>query len=213
MSPPHPPARSVRHAGEIELEVKKSRFLCALARVEHEDEVRVFIQRRRKAHFGGRHHCSAFVLGSQGDVQRSSDDGEPAGTAGVPMLEVLRKRRLTDTVAVVTRYFGGVKLGAGGLIRAYSSAVSEAVDAIGVVERRPVLVVSSTVDYLLGGKLENELRGSAYRVRDVRYGSEVRVELAVAEGELAAFEAWLAEITGGAAVSRVDGADYVEVEV
>lgn len=213
MPQPNPAARSVRRSGELELVVKKSRFICALSRVAHEGEARAFIQGRRKKYFTARHHCSAYVLGPHADVQKSSDDGEPAGTAGVPMLEVLRKRNLTDTVAVVTRYFGGVKLGAGGLIRAYGSAVADAVDAVGVIERRPVLVVSTMVDHLLGGKLENELRGSPYQVRDVRYTDNVRFELSVAEAELPEFEAWLAETTAGTAVSTVDGTDFVEVEV
>lgn len=100
--------RTIRQAGEFELEVKKSRFLCALARVTSESEAREFVQSRRKLHHDARHHCSAFVLGDLGEIQKSSDDGEPAGTAGVPMLEVLRRNELTNTAAVVTRYFGGV---------------------------------------------------------------------------------------------------------
>lgn len=213
MSQPLRVPRSIRRSGEFELEIKKSRFLCALARVETEVEVRDFVHARRRQHFSARHHCTAFVLGDAGEVQRSSDDGEPAGTAGVPMLEVLRKRGLTNTAAVVTRYFGGVKLGAGGLIRAYSSAVADAVDAVGVVERRPVLVVSAVVDYLQSGRVENELRTSPYPIREVDYGDDVRFTVAVAERDRPRFEAWLAELTGGAAVTTVDGADVVEVEV
>lgn len=213
MSQPPRVLRSIRRSGEFELEIKKSRFLCALTRVETDEEVRDFVQARRKQHFSARHHCSAFVLGDAGQVQRSSDDGEPAGTAGVPMLEVLRKRGLTNTAAVVTRYFGGVKLGAGGLIRAYGRAVADAIDAVGVVERRPVLVMSAVVDYLLSGRVENELRSSPYPIREVDYRDDVRFAVTVAEPERPRFEAWLAELTGGAAVTTVDGADLIEVDV
>lgn len=213
MPPQQPVARSVRRSGEIELEVKKSRFLCAVSRVDTEDAARAFIQARRKQFFNARHNCTAYVLGVHSEVQKSSDDGEPAGTAGVPMLEVLRKRDLTDTVAVVTRYFGGVKLGAGGLIRAYSAAVAEAIDAVGVVERRPVLVVSAVVDHQQAGRVENELRGSAYPVRDVHYTTDVRFELAVPESDLDTVTAWLSELTAGTALTTVDGTDIVDVDV
>src|SRR5690606_19439535 len=116
---------------DAEIEVKRSRFLCRLVRVETEEAVRGVIDSARREHYGARHHCSAFVLGTASapdQVRRSNDDGEPSGTAGRPMLEVLSGRGLIDTVAVVTRYFGGTMLGAGGLARAYSDAVSAAID-------------------------------------------------------------------------------------
>ncbi|GAA3985987.1 YigZ family protein [Allokutzneria multivorans] len=202
--------RTLKQSGEHELEIKKSRFLCALARVADEDEAREVIRSRRKLHVGAGHHCSAYVLD---DAQRSSDDGEPAGTAGVPMLEVLRRRELTGVVAVVSRYYGGVKLGAGGLIRAYGGVVAEAVDVLGVVERRPVLLVSTVVDYLRAGKLENELRNSRFRLCDVEHGTDVRFRISVEERALAEFGAWLAELTAGQAEYTVDGSGHVEVDL
>ncbi|MCP3802718.1 YigZ family protein [Allokutzneria sp. A3M-2-11 16] len=202
--------RTLKKSGEHELEIKKSRFVCALARVEHEDEAREFIRSRRKAHVNAGHHCSAYVLD---DAQRSSDDGEPAGTAGVPMLEVLRRRELTGVVAVVSRHYGGVKLGAGGLIRAYGGVVAEAVDLLGVVERRPVLLVSTVVDYLRAGKLENELRNSRFRLAEADYGAEVRFRISVEETALAEFGEWLAELTAGQAQYTVDGSGHVEVDL
>ncbi|WP_150240432.1 YigZ family protein [Nocardiopsis quinghaiensis] len=204
--------RTIRRGGEHELEIRRSRFICALARVDGEEAARAFIAERRKEHWSASHNCTAYVLGDQGGVQRSSDDGEPGGTAGVPMLEVLRHRRLTDTVAVVTRYFGGVKLGAGGLIRAYGSAVSAAVDEAGVLERRRLLVVDVFADYVLGGRLESDLRDSSLTVRDVAYADRVRIEVALPEDELPGFELRLAELTGGGAESEVRGTTVVEVE-
>lgn len=204
--------RTIKRDGEYELEIRKSRFICALARVDSEDAARAFISERRKEHWNATHNCTAYVLGDDGGVQRSSDDGEPGGTAGVPMLEVLRHRRLTDTVAVVTRYFGGVKLGAGGLIRAYGGAVSAAVDEIGVLERRELLVVDVFADYMLGGRLESDLRDSSLTVRDVAYADKVRIEVALPEEDLPGFEVRLAELTGGRAEFEVRGTTMVEVE-
>ncbi len=189
--------RTVRDFGDHELEVKKSRFLCAVARVASEEEAREFIRARRKAHHDARHHCSAFVLGDEATTQRSSDDGEPAGTAGVPMLEVLRRNDLTNTVAVVTRWFGGVKLGAGGLVRAYSTAVSEALDHVGLAERRPVRVVHLATRHETAGKLENDLRAAGHHVADVEYSDKARLAIHVPDDAVPDFETWLAEVTGG----------------
>lgn len=204
--------RTIRRGGEHETEIRKSRFICAMARVDSEDAARAFIAERRKEHWSASHNCTAYVLGEDGGVQRSSDDGEPAGTAGVPMLEVLRHRRITDTVAVVTRYFGGTKLGAGGLIRAYGNSVSAAVEEFGLLERRRLLVVDVFADYVLGGRLESDLRDSALTVREVAYEERVRIEVALPEAELPDFEVRLAELTGGRAEFEVRGATVIEVE-
>lgn len=204
--------RTIRRGGEHEIEIKKSRFICAMARVDSEEAARAFIAERRKEHWNANHNCTAYVLGEDGGVQRSSDDGEPAGTAGVPMLEVLRHRRITDTVAVVTRYFGGTKLGAGGLIRAYGNSVSAAVEEFGLLERRSLLVVDVNADYVLGGRLESDLRDSSLNVRNVAYEERVRIEVALPEDELPAFEVRLAELTGGRAEFEVKGTTVIEVE-
>ena len=128
--------RTVARSAVAETEVKRSRFLCRVERVESEEAARAVVDRARKEHWDARHHCSAFVLGPDGAVQRSSDDGEPSGTAGAPMLEVLRGREVSDVVAVVTRWFGGTLLGAGGLVRAYGDAVRAGLDAAGVRRTR-----------------------------------------------------------------------------
>ncbi|MDT0304440.1 YigZ family protein [Streptomonospora wellingtoniae] len=203
--------QTISGGGEHELHIKRSRFICALARAGDEDEARAFIAERRRAHWNAAHNCTAYVLGADGGVQRSSDDGEPSGTAGVPMLEVLRHRAVTDAVAVVTRYFGGVKLGAGGLIRAYGGAVAAALDEVGLLERRTLRVVTVSADYVLAGRLESELRDSGYRVQDVRYGAGAEFDVAVADPALAGFGAWLAEATGGQADYEVNGSTTVEV--
>lgn len=130
-----------------EEEIKKSRFICHLKRVYTEEEARAFISEIKKEHHKANHNCSAFTLGDRQEIQRSSDDGEPSGTAGVPMLEILKKREITNVCAVVTRYFGGIKLGAGGLIRAYAGSVGHALDQVGLVKFVTQEQLILTLDY------------------------------------------------------------------
>jgi uncharacterized YigZ family protein len=200
---------SVPGPGLHEIEIRRSRFLCALAPVAGEAAAREAIAARRKAEPAARHHCHAFVLGPDGRTQRSSDDGEPAGTAGIPMLEVLRRRSVTDTVAVVSRHFGGVLLGAGGLIRAYGQAVSEALDAIGVVEYRRLRLVDVEVDYTRAGRLENDLRSSSYTLKGTRFDTTAHFEIGLGVSEEEPFAAWLADLTGGEAVLTRLGEEWV----
>ncbi|MFF8775136.1 YigZ family protein [Kitasatospora sp. NPDC015120] len=208
------PYLTIRGAGTHELEIKKSRFICHLARVADEDEAQAFIAGIRKQYWDARHNCTAFVVGDEQRRERSSDDGEPGGTAGVPMLEVLRRRGVTDTVAVVTRYFGGIKLGAGGLVRAYGGAVSEALDEVGLLERRPVALLAVTADHTRAGRVENDLRAAGFTVSDLAYeAAGVRIEVGVPEPEVAAFHTWLAEATGGTSAAVAAGRTYVEVPV
>ncbi|MER7796399.1 YigZ family protein [Microbacterium sp. NPDC096154] len=143
---------------EHELVIKKSRFLTHAAPVGSVAEAEAFIAGIRRTYWDARHNCTAMVTGLRGEQARSNDDGEPSGTAGIPMLEVLRQRRLTDLAIVVTRYFGGIKLGAGGLVRAYSSAVSECLDAARPVERRELTEVLLAVDHADAGRVDNLLR-------------------------------------------------------
>lgn len=141
-----------------ELVERKSRFIARVAPVGSVEEADAVIVTVKKQHWDARHNCAAMVTGLLGDQARSSDDGEPSGTAGVPMLEVLRRRGLTDVVAVVTRYFGGIKLGAGGLIRAYSSAVSEALDEAKILHRRELRRMLVSVPHADAGRIDNVLR-------------------------------------------------------
>lgn len=205
--------RTIRRAGEQELVIKKSRFLCAITPVTSEESARDVINQRRRQHHEARHNCTAFVLGDSAETQKSNDDGEPAGTAGAPMLEVLRRTEITNVVAVVTRYFGGVLLGAGGLIRAYSGAVTAAVEEVGLVERRPVRVAFATVDYTTAGKLDNELRSAGYAVAGVNYRDQARFRIHVPESDVDVLRSWLAEITGGTAELTLGEIIFAEVDV
>lgn len=196
---------------QAELEVKRSRFLCTVARATSEEAARAVIEHIRTEHWQANHNCSAWRIGEGGRLQRSSDDGEPSGTAGVPMLEVLNRRDVTDVVAIVTRYFGGTLLGAGGLIRAYGQAVSQTLDAVGIVERRALAVVAVHAGHDEAGRLDNALHTTPYARGPVSYGERVTFELYLAPEEQALFAAWLAETTAGRAQPEVIGERLVEV--
>ena len=205
--------RTIKGPVVRELQIRKSRFICALGRVTTEREAQDFIAARRRAFRDASHNCTAYVLGEHADITRNSDDGEPSGTAGLPMLEVLTRRELTGTVAVVTRYFGGIKLGAGGLIRAYGQAVADAIDEVGVVERRPVVTVTVVADHARAGRLHRDLHAGGHTVTGTRYGRDAEVDVVVPETGLDAFDAWVAEASGGHASTRRGAAGHQDVEV
>ncbi|MCD2468211.1 YigZ family protein [Streptomyces sp. MBT42] len=194
--------------GVHESEINRSRFLCALAPVADEREAQEFVARIRKEHPIASHNCFAYVLGADASVQKASDDGEPGGTAGVPMLQMLLRRDMRYVVAVVTRYYGGVKLGAGGLIRAYGGVVGEALDALGTVTRQRFRLATVTVDHQRAGKLENDLRATGRAVRDVRYADAVTIEIGLPDADVPAFRAWLADATAGTAGFEPGGEAY-----
>jgi uncharacterized YigZ family protein len=201
---------TVARTGDVEIEVRRSRFLCHVERVTSEEQARAVVEGIRKRHWDARHHCSAFVLGPDAAVQRSSDDGEPSGTAGAPMLEVLRGRDLSDVVAVVTRWFGGVLLGAGGLVRAYSEAVREAVDEVGVLERRLLRLYDVSVPHAEAGRLENDLRSRGVTVLGTEYTDVATMHLAVDPGGAEGLVALLAEATGGERAPTPVGERWVD---
>jgi uncharacterized YigZ family protein len=200
---------TVARGGVYESEVKRSRFLCTLAPADSEEAAQEVVRAVRKEHAAATHNCFAYVIGPQGRLHRASDDGEPGGTAGTPMLQVLLGREVRDTVAVVTRYYGGIQLGAGGLARAYGGAVSAALDAIGTVERRRLALLTVTADHQRAGRLENEIRAAGHTVREVSYGADVTFHLGVPESEVAAFRGWLADTTAGGAACAVEGTAYI----
>jgi len=162
-----------------EEEIKKSRFICHLKRVYTEEEARAFISEIKKEHHKANHNCSAFTLGERQEIQRSSDDGEPSGTAGVPMLEILKKREITNVCAVVTRYFGGIKLGAGGLIRAYAGSVGHALDQVGLVKFVPQEQLILTLDYGNYDGLQRFLSTQGLVISESEFLSDVTVKLFV----------------------------------
>jgi uncharacterized YigZ family protein len=203
--------RTVAREGVHEIEVNRSRFRCALAPVATEQEAQEFIGRIRAEHPTASHHCFAYVIGADGGVQKAGDDGEPGGMAGAPMLQMLLRREVRFAAAVVTRWFGGVKLGAGGLIRAYGGAVGEALDALGTVTRERFRLATVTVDHQRAGRLENDLRATGRAVRGVRWTEVVTIEVGLGEADIDAFRGWLADTTAGTAVLRLGGEAYGDV--
>lgn len=206
-----------------ELEVKRSRFITYLRRTSTEAEAKDFIAELRRRHFDARHHCSAFLLGPERGIQRSSDDGEPSGTAGQPMLEALCKREmpsgrydLSDTTAVVVRYFGGILLGAGGLVRAYSQAVSGALDTAGLLLRRRMAVFEIDAPHAEAGRWENDVRQGGTTVLGTDYGpASATLRVAVPDGPSAAadFADRLANLTAGAGTAVARGVQWSDLSV
>jgi uncharacterized YigZ family protein len=201
---------TVARAATAEIEVKRSRFLGQVAPVATEEAARAVVDAARKEHWDARHHCSAFVLGPDGAVQRSSDDGEPSGTAGAPMLEVLRGRGLSDVVVVVTRWFGGTLLGAGGLVRAYSDATRAAVDAAGTCRRVLLSRFDLVADHAHAARWEADLRARGVTVVGVEHAERVTLRLAVPAEEEAAFAAHVAALTSGTATARPAGGTWAD---
>jgi len=194
-----------------ETEVRRSRFITLLRRADSEEEARALVTEARSRYPDARHHCSAFVVDVPGAnrVERSSDDGEPAGTAGMPMLEVLRGSGLTNVVAVVVRYFGGTKLGTGGLVRAYSEAVQGALAVTPRVRAETLGLWAVHVGHADAGRLEAELHARGVEVADVRYDAAgVRLTLAAADGEELA--GTVAALTAGTAALVAAGETVVE---
>lgn len=170
---------TIKTSGSHELEIKKSRFICSVQRVSTKEEADAFIESVRQNNPKANHNCFAYMIGEHDEIQRESDDGEPSGTAGVPILEVLKRTKIHDVVAVVTRYFGGTKLGAGGLIRAYSNATSRAIEVVGLVEKVLQQDLTLTVSYSNYEKLNYHLEQQQINVLDTNYGSDVAVTIAV----------------------------------
>jgi uncharacterized YigZ family protein len=196
---------------EVEIEVKRSRFLATLVRVEDEPGARAVVERLRTQHWDARHHCTAFRLGPPPQpVERSSDDGEPAGTAGAPMLEVLRGAGLSDTVAVVTRWFGGTLLGAGGLVRAYGDAVRAGLDAADTLRRTLVREHRLAVDHADAGRVESELRARGVSVLGTTYDDRATLLLGVPVAGEERLAALVAELSSGRAGTTRVGERWID---
>lgn len=169
--------KTIEDTAHTEWEINKSRFLTYVKHVETELQAQEFITSIKKKHFDARHNCSAYIIGERSEIQKSSDDGEPSGTAGIPMLEVLKKNELSDLVVVVTRYFGGIKLGAGGLIRAYGKSVTLGLETAQIVKKTIFNRYLLELDYDLIGSIENYLHQQEIRVQDKTYSDKVQFTL------------------------------------
>lgn len=204
---------TIKQEGQHEIVIQKSRFIGHVKRTETEEEAQEFIAKIKKEHYNATHNCSAYMIGENNLIQKANDDGEPSGTAGIPILEVLKKMDLKDTTVVVTRYFGGTKLGAGGLIRAYSTSTSEAIKHVGLVERSLMQEILIKADYTLLGKLENELRASDYLFGSIDYTDKVTIHMFVPKSETDQFQNWMIDLTNNQVELQLGDIKYVEKDV
>lgn len=205
--------QTVKGYGESEIIIQKSRFITYIDRAETEQQALDFINNIKIKHKDATHNCSAYIIGEHDNIQKANDDGEPTGTAGVPMLEVLKKQGIKDTVVVVTRYFGGIKLGGGGLIRAYGKATTEGIGAAKVVNRMQHHLLKVQVDYTWLGKVENEIRNSEYLLKEINYAESVEVFVYTKAADAPTFANWMTEITNGQATIELVEKEFLEFEV
>uniref|UniRef100_UPI004055D325 YigZ family protein n=1 Tax=Agathobacter sp. TaxID=2021311 RepID=UPI004055D325 len=192
--------KAVYQGGQAEIIEKKSRFIATVKSVETEEEAVSFINEMKKKYWDARHNCSAFVIGSRQELTRCSDDGEPAQTAGRPMLDVLLKEGVTNVAVVVTRYFGGVLLGTGGLVRAYRKATQEGLAASVVIEKQEGFLLYVTTDYVELGKLQYLFAQKEISVLDTEYGADVVMQVLVPVFRKQEMEKAITEQTNGTAV-------------
>lgn len=176
---------------------KKSTFITHLVRVTSEEEAREFIQKMKKKHYDATHVCSCYVVGDNNEITRANDDGEPSGTAGAPMLDVLVKNEIKNVCATVIRYFGGTKLGTGGLVRAYGGGVINALKNATLVERKDALEIRLELDYSLNGKIEYEIEKTNFIVNNLEYTEKIIYTIYVMEEDYDSFQSWIANLTNG----------------
>jgi len=202
---------TVNEYGKKSIIIRKSEFIGYVKNATTEEDAIEFINSIKKKHHDATHNCSAYMIGEKDEIQKANDDGEPSGTAGKPILEVIKKNNLKDTVIVVTRYFGGILLGAGGLIRAYGQTASEGIKAAGVIERILHTIVSIQIDYTWLGKIENELNNRGYQVKAIDYLDTVTVHVYIEIGQEENFQNWITNLTNGQAKITIGEQLYLDI--
>ena len=205
--------RTIKEDGQVQEEIKKSRFICHAKRVYSEEEARDCITAIKKEHYKATHNCSAFIVGERSEIKRTRDDGEPSGTAGVPMLGVLENHNLTNVCVVVTRYFGGIKLGAGGLIRAYAGSVALAVKEIGIIEIKEQAGIAIQISYAQYQEYGNFLREYDLMELETNFTDQVDTMIYVDKEEKENIKAALVEFFNGKVTLTDQGLREVEVPV
>lgn len=195
---------TVKEFGSAEIVEKKSRFIANVKPVISEDEAAAYIEEIKKKYWDARHNCYAYQLGERNQIQRYSDDGEPGGTAGMPILDVLRGKDIKNTIVVVTRYFGGTLLGTGGLVRAYSSAAKAGLEAAGLIERIPHIRQYFTVDYTMAGKVQYEVLNGGHILEDTVYTDKVEFVVLSERGKENKLRENIVNLTGNKAEMKKD---------
>ena len=205
--------RTIREDGQVQEEIKKSRFICHAKRIYSEEEARDFITAIKKEHYKATHNCSAFIIGERSEIKRTSDDGEPSGTAGVPMLGVLENHNLTNVCVVVTRYFGGIKLGAGGLLRAYAGSVALAVKEIGIIEIKEQAGIQIQMTYAQYQEYGNFLKEHNLMEIETNFTDQVETMIFVDKENKEHIKSELIEFYNGKVILVDKGLREVEVPV
>lgn len=201
--------KTVKKAGNKEIVIRRSRFIGHVKPVQTEEEAQAFIAAINSEHSMATHNCYAYVVGERDQFQKQSDDGEPSGTAGKPILEVIKHRELKNIAIVVTRYFGGVMLGAGGLIRAYSDGAVAAIEAGEQIYQVLHQEVNVGIDYTWLGKVENELHARGVLLETIAYTEQVVVPCLPKATEAEAFIAWMTDLTQGQAEITLGEQKYI----
>lgn len=189
--------KTIKEEGYYLFEEKRSRFIARAKPIDTEQEALQYIQQLKTACWDATHNCYAYSVDSDALYQRYSDDGEPQGTAGLPMLDIIRKKNLQNVVVVVTRYFGGILLGAGGLVRAYSKACAGGLEDAGEIFVKPCLKFNIPIEYHLSGKMQNMLLGEGYVIANTDYTHEVKYTIYSPIDKTELLEHKIREITGG----------------
>lgn len=190
--------KTIFEYGEAEDIINKSKFIGYAMPVETEEEATAFVEKIKKKHKDATHNVPVYLIGEKFEVQRYSDDGEPSGTAGVPVLSMLKNEGITNIAVVVTRYFGGIKLGTGGLVRAYTHAAKIAVEAARVVEKKVYKEIHVDLDYTLHGKFQNFLMNNeAYLIKDTLYTDSVNTIVYIEPDDIQSFQDKIVDLTNG----------------
>ncbi|CAM2781404.1 YigZ family protein [Hathewaya histolytica] len=199
---------TIKSKANSEFQEKKSIFIGHVKRVNSEEEAKQFIEEIKEKYKDARHNVYAYIIGENMGIQRYSDDGEPKGTGGIPILEVIKKNNITDTVVVVTRYFGGILLGASGLTRAYSKAAVNAIKEAGVVEKIIGAKVNIDVEYELLGKIQYTFSQKNIYIEDIQYSDKVTITVFLELDKIADVEREVMNITSGNGILLRDDAKY-----
>lgn len=190
--------KTIEKKAQVEFKVKKSRFISYMTPVDTKEKAEEFIDAISKKNHDATHNVPVYIIGAEGSIEKYSDDGEPAGTAGLPVLEMFRKENLSNIAIVITRYFGGTKLGTGGLVRAYTKSAKMALESANVIEKREYIKTSFTLDYTLHGKINNYiLNNSELILHDTKFTDEVELIIYVNPASMDKFKKDLQNFTNG----------------
>lgn len=203
--------KSIKENVVTTLMINKSEFISHLYKCSSVDEANEILSDIRSKYNDANHNCYAYVIGKSRNIKKCSDDGEPSQTAGMPILNVLEHNNLTDVICVVTRYFGGIKLGAGGLVRAYSKSCSSALDIATITEKVPATIIEIVLDYKLAPKLEHYLNDNNYKLEEKKYFDKVSLFVCVSDERLVALKEYVVNLTSDSAIIEEISKTYIEV--